>query len=892
MSTRKPRTTWRALLLLLLLLAFSGTATQAAETRRTILVLPFQINAERHLEGLHRDVPGIIRETLEEQGHRVLSRNQTKKILADKALETPDRKAVNQLLEETEATHAVYGSLTQAGDRISLDAKLVQARFPSIHQDFSRSRRGVAQIGLTAREIGRNIAKAVASEQNVTSIEVTGNARLNAEAVLERIETEEGQPYDPERIDRDIRKLHESGYFQDIAVRVQDLPGGKEVVYDVEERPLISEVVVQGAKALDQGDILEAVSSQSGDIINPEIIAKDLEAVRELYRKDGYYNVHVGYSREKVDTGQVTLRIEIDEGEKRYIQSIRIKGAEKIASGELKDQLALSERGFFSWFTGGGVLEEKLLNRDAAALEAYYANRGFVEVKVGQPEVESVEDGLAITFRVQEGPRYKLGAISFRGDLIFPRKELLKHVRVDNMAEKDAYFDRSVLREDSEKLEELYRKHGYAFAKADPRLSKNSRARTIDIAYALNQGRRVYIDRVRVSGNTKTRDNVIRRNLDISGGDLFDSDKIARSKQKLRKLGYFESVEIDTVPSGEGEGMDLQVKVKEKSTGSFSLGAGYSSVNKLFFTGEIRERNLLGRGYDLSFRGSFSSRQTHYQLSFWNPRLYDSSLGVGFDAYNSQREYNDYDLDRTGGKTKFAYSIGDHTRLYWNYNLEEYTVNNIDASASDQIQDIAGTNWSSAVNVSAVRDTTDRRLYPTRGTKNILSVEYSGGPLGGDDNFIKPGYELSYYHPLIADFVFSWHGKYSQLFENTSEPVPDFERFYLGGINTVRGYDYQDISSEDESGDEIGGYKQFYTNTEITYPLIKNMGLYVLGFFDAGNVWNKNESVDGDLYKSVGGGIRWNSPMGPLRLEYGYPLDKVDGEMPGGRFEFSVGQAF
>jgi outer membrane protein insertion porin family len=882
----------RALFAVLLLLLSTGAASAADTAQTKVLVLPFQVKAAEELPGLQQDVTAIIRATLREEGHGVVSPDRAGELMP-RALEgAPNQGLVQELIHETGATHAVHGSLTKAGEWISLDARLVRARYPRIKQSLSESRLGLTRVGPAAREVAREISDAIDSERRVASIEVAGNNRVDPEMVLQRIETSEGDPYDPEQIDRDIQKLYESGFFQNITVRVQDTVNGKEIIYEVDERPIISEIMIKGAKSLDKEDILEAMSSEKGDILNPETVAKDLEAVRELYRKDGYYNVTVDYSRERVDTGQIELRIQIKEGKKRYIQSIRIKGAEKLDPDDLKDELALSERGFFSWFTGGGVLKERLLNRDAAALEAYYANRGFVDVKVAQPEVDSVEDGLRITFRVREGARYRLGAISFQGDLIVSEEELLQNVHIDEMAQKDAYFDRSVLREDLRSLEDLYQKHGYAFAEAKPQLDKKSQEQAIDVTYVLNKKRRVYIQRVRITGNTKTRDNVIRRNLSISGGDMFDSEKIARSKQNLRKLDYFKSVEIDTVPAEEKNRMDLQVEVQDKATGSFSVGAGYSSVDKLFFTGQIKERNFLGRGYNLSFKGSFSSTKTNYQLGFWNPRVYDSSLGLGFDAYNSEREYDDYDLERTGGKAKFAYSVGDHSRLYWNYNLEQYEVDNIDDSASEDIKELQGEHWSSAINVSAVRDTTNRRLFPTQGSKNTLSLEYSGGTLGGSDNFIKPSYELSAYHTLIGDLVLGWHGKYAQLIENTSEDVPDFERFYLGGINTLRGYEYQDIACEDENGDKVGGYKEFYTNTELTYPLKKDIGLYFLVFFDAGNVWNKNEAVQGDLYKSAGAGIRWNTPIGPLRFEYGYPLDTVNGEEIGGQFEFSVGQAF
>jgi outer membrane protein insertion porin family len=461
---------------------------------------------------------------------------------------------------------------------------------------------------------------------------------------------------------------------------------------------------------------------------------------------------------------------------------------------------------------------------------------------------------------------------------------------MDDLAEEEGFFDRSVLRDDTQQLTSFYNNYGYAFADAGADLNKDDEENQIHITYRLTKKHKVFVRRVTISGNQKTRDNVIRRELRLTGGELFSGARLAVSKQRLQRLDFFETVEIETQPTEEPDQMDLKVKVKEKSTGSFSAGAGFSTIDNVFFTAQVQERNVLGKGYSASLRGSFSSISSRFQLSFWNPHFRDGPLGLGFDAFSTTREYDDYDLDSTGGKIKFAYTLGDYTRLFWNYRLEQYSVENIDFDASEQIKDIEGDNLASSVYAAISRDTTNKRLNPTRGTKNTVSAEYAGSVLGGDDDFIKTQYEFSYFHPIFWKLVFNWHWKIGHLFENTGDPVPDFERFYLGGINTVRGYDYRDISATDDAGDDIGGYKTFYTNVETTFPIKEDMGLLGVVFFDAGDVWDEDEDFDTDLYKSVGAGIRWNSPLGPLRLEYGYPLDDLKGN--DGKFEFSVGQFF
>jgi outer membrane protein insertion porin family len=848
------------------------------------------VHAEKDLDHLRRDIPELLADSLRKEGYEVVPRSRTRSLLQEQDISVIDLGTARDLANLVGADYAVYGSLSRVGQTLSLDARLVEPYKPEAVRALYASGKGLIQLGPTVDQLAGRIAEALKQQRAIAQIKVKGNRALGKDFVLMRLSIREGDVYNPEKINRDVKELYKTGYFRDVTVRVQDTPQGKEVVFEVKEKPLIRDIVVKGTDAVDKDDILETMNTKTGSVLNPKVIQEDLDKIRELYRKKGYYKAEVSYSQQTLSPGKAELILNIQEGEKLYIEQIEIQGADKLDPEDLKDQLALSERGLFSWLTGRGVLKQELLDRDAAALEAYYANRGFFDVKVGQPEVEYREEGIHITFQVSEGPRYKVGSVQLEGDLITDPAELKEQIRTDDLAEQDRYFDRSVLRDDTQALAEYYTNYGYAFAEASVNLTRDTEQQTIDVSFVLHKKQKVFIRRVLITGNYKTRDNVIRRQMRITGGDQFSGNKISRSKTRLNKLGYFESVDIQTVPTEHKDMMDLKVKVKEKSTGSLSAGAGYSSVNQVFFTGKVQERNLFGKGYNLSFQGTLGGTRNLFQLSFWNPHLWDGPLGLGFDAYRSEYEYDDYDLDTTGGRVKTAYTLGEYTRLFWDYRLEQYTVDNVDDDASDEIKELSGDNISSSTRVSASRDTTNRRLFPTRGSENTLSVEYSGGILGGDDDYIKTTYEFSYFYNPFWELVLSWHWKAGHLFENTDEPIADFERFYLGGLNTVRGYDYRDISATDDEGKDIGGYKSFYTNVEAVFPIIQDMGLMGVMFFDAGDVWGKDESIEPELFKSVGGGIRWNSPMGPIRMEYGYPLDDLKDN--DGRFEFSVGQPF
>ncbi|MFO7803639.1 MAG: outer membrane protein assembly factor BamA [Desulfovermiculus sp.] len=855
-----------------------------------VIVLPFAVNAPENFEYLGRDIPSLLRDELSGRGFQVFSGPDTQEAIRSSDVTELNTQTVKDIALRSNADYAVYGSASRIAKTLSLDVRLIEPQSSQPPRAFYSSAEELINLQPALSEIADKLQNSIQKKQTIAQIQVRGNRILGEDVVLMRLQIQEGDEYSAEAIDEEVRRLFDTGYFDDVQVYAQQTQQGMEVTFEVKERPHLTGIQVKGNQAIDDDDILEAMSIKPDSVLNPKLLGQDLDTIRELYRKKGYYQAEVNTSREETGEGTATLILNIDEGEKQYITNIEIKGANKLDEGDLKDELALSERGLFSWMTGGGVLREEVLDRDAAALEAYYANRGFMDVRVGHPEVSYEEDGIHITFQVQEGPRYKVGEVTFAGDQIVEKKRLFQVIDMDNRARENQPFSRSALREDAQALTDFYSNYGYAFAEASPNLQKNREDNTINIRYVLTKRQQVYIRRVTIAGNQKTRDNVIRRQLHLTGGERFSGERLTLSKQRLVRVDYFEDVQIETLPTGDPELMDIKVKVKEKSTGSFSAGAGYSSVDNVFFTGQIEDRNLFGKGYTLRFQGSFGTHSSRFIASFWNPQVYDGPVGAGFDLFNTTREYDDYDLDRTGGEMKFAYTIGTYTRLYWKYSLQEYEVSDIEEDASSEIKDLSGSNLASKAGISAVRDSTNRRLNPTRGTKNSLSVEYAGGFLGGDDEFIKPEYEFSYFHPLFWKFVFNWHWKLGWLFENGSQEVPDYERYYLGGINTVRGYDYRDISITDDEGDDVGGYKTWYSNLELVFPIKDDMGLLGVAFFDAGNVWDKNETIEPDFYKSIGAGIRWNSPMGPLRLEYGYPLDDLKGNS--GQFEFTVGQFF
>lgn len=875
-----------------LIASVPGSASAQQEEAVKILVLPFEINAAPDLNHLHEELPELLRENLRKEGFDIHPGPQTIQMLREHELVELDLRSARDMALLAGAGYGVYGSFSQVGESLSLDVRLVEAFGVKPAKSFFVVRQGLINLLSAVEELAEKITRELRQLETIARIQVEGNEILGSDVVLLRLRSQQGQIYDPQVVNEDVRRLFDLGYFDDIVIRVEDTPEGKVLTFVVKERPRVQAISVVGAKEIKDSDILKAISTRTGGVINPKILSEDLAKIRELYRQKGYYLAQVDYNLEQVDPRQARLNITVNEGNRLYIREIEIQGAESLSVSDLKKELALAERGILSWITGEGILREELLERDAAALEAYYANRGFLDARVGQPEVEYLEEGIRIIFKVQEGQRYKIGDIAFKGDLLQPEEELRNLIALDELQAEDEFFDRSVLRKDMQTLTDNYAEYGYAFAQTDVELDVKAEELLVDVVYVLDKSSLVYIRRVDIQGNTKTRDNVIRREMRLGDGDLFSGAKLSRSNERLVRLDYFEVVDIETMATENPSELDLKVTVKEKPTGMVSAGAGYSTLDQLFFTGTIQERNLFGRGYNLAFRGTFSGRSTLYDISLINPSWQDTRLSVGGDLYYWIRDYQDYDRKVVGGRARFSYPLGEYTNLYWNYRLEHYEITEVSDNAAQRIKDAEGKKWASSAYAAIGRDTTDRLFNPSKGTVNVLSVEYAGGILQGDDNFIKAEYDTHIYYPLFWDTVFHWRGKVGFLFDNQGKEAPVFERFYLGGIDSVRGYPGWEISPRDpKTNDRIGGVKHFFTNFEYLFPLNQDMGLVGLVFFDAGNTWDDGESFGSKLYKSIGTGVRWYSPLGPLRLEYGYGLDKLEGENHS-NVEFSIGQVF
>jgi outer membrane protein insertion porin family len=883
------------LVLLVACLAFPAASLAKAKDGGdgAVMVLPFQINGDSKFEYLHTKLPQLLIERLREAGLKVLSEAEVLSLINKKKVGHLDMNVVKELAAQGRARYAVYGSFTAAGQAVSLDARIVDASGQQQTKSVFVTKDGAANVAPAVEELAKKIKNALIVSDVVSEIEVRGTKNLDKDVVLNKLKVQRGDPYDPTQVNEDIKNIFELGFFEDVKISVEDVTGGKRLIVEVVEKPRIMAIGVIGAGDVGEDDVREAMSTKTGSVLNPKVLAEDLGKIRELYRKKGFPLAKVTYKLENTETGQARLNILVEQATKQYIRGIKVTGNQAFSEGTLKDEMALSERSIISWITGSGVLQEEMLDRDAAVVEEYYANHGYIDCKVGKPQVDYKDDGIHITYTVVEGQPYKVNSVSFKGDLLVDEAKLIELTQMPKLAKSHDYFNRSTLRSDTQKLSGFYNDQGYAFAEADVDLRRGE-GQTVDITYVIKKNQKVYVRQVTVEGNDRTRDNVIRRELAINDGDQFSGSRLKLSTERLTKLDIFESADIETVPTADPNEVDLKVKVKEKSTGQLAGGVGYSSYVGAYIGIKLQEKNLFGKGYVVNLSAQFSGVDTQYLGSFTNPSLYDSKFAGGVDLYWTTYEYPDFTKDTVGGIMRFSYPVGDYTRIYWGYRLDQYRIYDVYSGASSDITDYLGYNWSSVLIASIVRDTTNRTINPSRGSKNSLSAENGGNFLGGTDNYIKTVADTSWYYelPWFKEHILHLHGQAGATFKNSDDEVPVFENFYLGGMNSIRGYETRYISPRDKAtGDYIGGTREAFINIEYIFPLHSKVGLVGVAFFDAGDTW-RGGIGDMDIKKSVGAGVRWFSPMGPLRLEYGYGMDKIDNQNGQSKLEFSIGQFF
>ena len=713
------------------------------------------------------------------------------------------------------------------------------------------------------------VAVGFAQQRLIRKIVILGNERISKEMILHEIKSKVEGPFSKDRVREDVKAIYRLGYFRDVQVDVSETKEGVILTFVVIEKPLIEDVVISGNLKLDRESIEEVIEVKRDSILDMGKVRSSAKEIKKLYTSKGYYGSEVDYRVEFIKGNKAVVYFEISEGVKGYIKKIKFVGNKAFSSRRLKRIMKTREKGWFWWLTKSGRLEMDVLEVDINRIKGFYLDHGYVMVKVSEPEITLSKDrkSIIITIKIEEGDKYRLGSLDIRGDILTIKEELLKGLK----SRVGKLYRSSLVHKDLLWLSDRYADEGYAYVDISPMTRIEHEKRLVHLVFKIQKGVKVYIGRIEIKGNTKTRDKVIRRELKVAEGDLYSSTLLRKSRQRVKRTGYFKEVDFATTPTEKREIIDLDIRVEEAEQGALQFGAGYSSLYGVVGTVSLSHRNLFGFGYKAYAKATVGEDIMDFSLGFTDPRFLDTQFSVGFDAFNETYDYTTYDSRKTGGDLKIGREITDNIRADLAYLYERVKIYNIEEEASDYIKSQLGTTTTSKVTLTVTRNTINDIFNPSRGSEIWVSGSIAG--LGGDNYFYKAASGISWFHPIVGDLVLNLRGSIGIVRGYNGREVPLVEKLYVGGIRTLRGFEYGMAGPVDEENEPIGALNMLTFSSELIYPLSKALGLKIAIFYDVGKGFDHWDEIT-PLRHAVGVGIRWYSPLGPIRIDWGYNLDR------------------
>ncbi|MDY6862269.1 MAG: outer membrane protein assembly factor BamA [Thermodesulfobacteriota bacterium] len=887
------------ILSLIFIFCFSFSKAEAKNDLK-IAVFPFSVTAPSVYFYLSDGICEILSSRISQNLlFETIDRSKIDPLLKEKKVDYADLEELRKLGDALGVDWVVVGELTISDEEITLSTRAVSMLKPAGFKNYEFKCDSIEAILEKLNILSKEISREIIGDRLIHQVTVKGNKKMEDEVILNQIKTIKGELYTKTIVSDDIKRLYEMGYFDDIMVDSINTPQGRKVTFIVKEKAVITEIKILGNKNIDIIDIQKEIKTKNLDILNLNIIKEDLESIRTMYKNKGFYNVEVDYKTYPIEEDKVSVNFIIVENKKTRIKRVKFHGNKAIKSRKLKKYLENKEPWLFSFITGSGIYKEDLIKSDMSKISALYFIKGYLQVKVEEPKVSFKKDGIYIDFYINEGEQFKVGNIDLDGDIITDKNDIFKVTQL----KPGMIFNQKLVQDDIMQITEYYSNFGYAYVDVSPLTRIKREAKTVDLVYSINKDKKVYIEKINIKGNTRTRDHVIRRELRIAEGEIYNAAKLKISRQEVNNLGYFNKVNFNKVPGSADDKIVLNVEVEDKPTGMIGMGAGYSSTDKLMGMFQVSQNNLFGRGQQLNVQAQLGGVSSRYNIGFTEPWLYNRPISAGVDIFNWDREYEDFDKESRGGDIRIGFRVADFTRTYFMYKYEAVDISEIDYDASYEIRASEGESKTSSFTSSIVRDSRNDRFVPTHGTKSSFSFEFAGGPLGAENQFIKVIGEHSHYFPFKWDTAFMVRGVIGAGFGYGGEDLPVFERFFLGGLNNLRGFEEREVGPRaprinPETGqpipgeyDIVGGEKELFFNFEYLFPLVKQAGIRGLVFLDAGNAFADDESFGSEFRYSVGTGVRWQSPMGPLRLEWGLNLDPYSDE-DRSKFEFSFGSMF
>jgi outer membrane protein insertion porin family len=622
---------------------------------------------------------------------------------------------------------------------------------------------------------------------------------------------------------------------------------------------------------IEDSKVREEIDVATGAILNMEKLKQTADSIKKLYSSKAYYRAKIDFRPTDLEGNLVDIEFIIEEGKKGYVKKIRFEGNKRFSARKLRKYMRTKKKGWFWWLTKRGVLDEEILNRDIQNLQAFYFDQGYIRNKIDKPKITITKDGklIYIDIKIHEGERFKVGKIDFRGDIITTRKDLFKQVSL----KEGKIYRTSVVQKDIRKITDFYGDKGYAYAEVVPIPSLDLEKRVAHITFDIRKGKEVFFERITISGNTKTRDKVIRREFKAGEGELYSATAIKRGRQKLKTSGYFKEVEFTTSRGTSDDTINVDIKVEEAPTGAFTVGAGFSSLEGMVGTASI----------------ALGGDNQRFKFGFTDPWFLGTPTTAGFNVYLEESEvFDTYSSDVVGADLTLGRYLTEYISASVTGRAERVEIFDVAPDASEEIKEEEGTKDTISLTLKLTRDTRDDFFNPTKGSKNILTLENAGGILGGDNTFYKVIGDTNWYFPLPLDTVLHLRGRSGAVEGYEGDDVPIYERFFVGGMNTIRGFEYGEAGPRDETGEVIGGENMVVLNAEVLIPLNKELGIKGALFYDGGKGWTESF---GSWNHAVGFGIRWLSPIGPIRIDWGYNLDPEEDEKDS-VWDFSAGYQF
>ncbi len=719
----------------------------------------------------------------------------------------------------------------------------------------------------------------VVAAEPIREIRVVGNQRLEAATIINYLGLKPGESPSAYDLDRALKQLYDTNFFSDVSLAQE----GGVLVATVVENASINQVIFEGNNQISKEDLEKEITLKSRGLYSRTKVQRDLKRLLDVYRRQGYYSAEINPQIIALEQNRVNLVYAISEGPKAVIEKIAFIGNESYSLQTLEKVISSSRERWYQFLSDSDKYDPDRLQFDQELLRKFYFENGYADFKVKSAiaELSPKRDAFYLTFTIEEGEPYTLGSVDIATSLPKTRAPDLLSTVSSKTGDR---YNATTIEESINLMSDRLADDGFAFVNITPEIERRSGdKKIIDLTYKISEGPKVYVDRINIVGNSRTLDEVIRREFKLSEGDAFSASKIKRTEQRLNNLGYFEKVTVERNPGSAPDRTDIEVEVTEKSTGEISLGAGFSTADGPIADFGIRERNFLGRGQDLRVRAQVGGRRQQYDLGFTEPYFLGRELEAGFDLFKTTQSFQNnsvFDRETTGGSLRLGYNLSEHLKHQLNYTLQEIKISDVDDDASAFIREQEGTDTVSSIGQSFTYDLRDNRFAPTSGYLARLNQDIAG--LGGDNKFLRNEIQAEYYYPIAKKWTFATIGSAGKIF-GLGQNIRINQRFFTGG-QEIRGFANAGFGPRDILTDDALGANSFYAGTaELRFPLglPEDIGISGAAFIDAGSAFDIDRNAPSirsghSLRASAGVGIAYTSPFGPIRIDFSNAFLKED----------------